>query len=54
MISITTSLTHMQYTSKGSSILSGKRACNSEYHSVDSIVLSVTVNSYPYNHVNLT
>ena len=39
---------------KGSSNLSGKRACNSEYHSVDGIALSVTINSYPYNHVNLT
>ena len=39
---------------KGSSNLSGKRVCNSEYRSVDGLVLSVIINSYPYNHVNLT
>ena len=37
---------------QGSLNLSGKRAA--EYSSVDGIVLSVTMNRYPYNHVNLT
>ena len=33
---------------------SGKRACNCQYRNVDSEMLSVTINRYPYTYVYLT
>ena len=47
---------HCQSNGYGQGLIepSGKRACNCQYRNVDSEMLSVTINRYPYTYVYLT